>query len=108
MEVGVLTKTTYEHIGMDESNRPFIIGTTIKVIEIAADHLFRGWDALEIKFQYPHLQMSQIYSALAYYWDHKDVMDEQLKNEADEDERLWLESKKDDPLRKRLKAQGLI
>ena len=27
------------------------------------------------RFQYPHLALSQIHSALAYYWDNQDELD---------------------------------
>ena len=30
-------------------------------------------------FQYPHLTMSQIHSALAYYWDFKAEMDADIQ-----------------------------
>ena len=34
-----------------------------------------GWSPEELHFQYPHLTLGQIHSALAYYWDHRDELD---------------------------------
>ena len=66
----------------------WIEGTGIKVIEIVLAHIAHGWSPKEIKFQYPHPSLSQIYSALAYYWDNKDTIDSQIKKETEEIEKL--------------------
>jgi hypothetical protein len=34
-----------------------------------------GWTAEEIQINHRYLSMSQIHSAFAYYWDHKEAMD---------------------------------
>jgi uncharacterized protein (DUF433 family) len=68
-------KTGYQHVGLNDLGVPFIVGTTMKVIELVLDQMAYGWSAEELRFQHPYLSLGQIHSALAYYWDHKDVLD---------------------------------
>jgi len=67
--------TDYKYISLGENNIPYIAGTTMKVVELITSHLAYGWSPAELHFQYPHLTLSQIYSALSYYWDHKAEID---------------------------------
>ena len=75
----MLAETRYEHVILDDAHVPMIAGTTIKVVEIVLDHLAYGWSPEELHFQHPHLSMGQIYSALAYYWDHKAELDADIE-----------------------------
>ena len=68
-------ETTYEHIVLDERGIPHIEGTTMKVIELVLDTFTYGWSPEEAQYQHPYLSLGQVYSALAYYWDHKDMLD---------------------------------
>src|SRR5579859_7246757 len=71
-------QTPYEHIVVDASNVPTIAGTTLKVIELILEQTAYGWSAEELLFQHPYLTLGQIHSALAYYWDHKETLDEDI------------------------------
>ena len=73
-----LIETRYEHIVRDETGVPLIAGTTMKVIELVLEQNTYGWSAEELHFQHPYLTLGQIHSALAYYWDHKDALDEDI------------------------------
>ena len=68
------TPTQYMHIQL-QGNVAIIAGTTMKVVELVTSHLTYGWSPAELHFQYPHITLSQIHSALAYYWDHKTEID---------------------------------
>jgi uncharacterized protein (DUF433 family) len=70
--------TAYRHIHLDDRQIPIIAGTTMKVVEVVVSQKAYGWSPEEIHFQYPNLSMSQIYSALAYYWDYRSEMDIQI------------------------------
>jgi uncharacterized protein (DUF433 family) len=70
--------TGYQHVILDDAGVPQIIGTTMKVIELVLDQTAYGWSAEELRFQHPYLSLGQIHSALAYYWDHKDVLDQDI------------------------------
>jgi uncharacterized protein (DUF433 family) len=53
----------------------------IRVAQIAMDHLARAWSSEEISRQYPHLALSEIHSALAYYFDHQEEIDAEIQSE---------------------------
>src|SRR6059036_3200084 len=67
--------TMYEHLQFDANNVPFIVGTTMKVVELVMAQTAYGWSPEELHFQHPYLSLGQIYAALAYYWDHKVELD---------------------------------
>jgi len=100
-------ETRYEHIILDESKVPMIVGTTMKVIELVLDTTAYGWSPEELQFQHPYLTLGQIHSALAYYWDHKEELDgdvEQRLEFVDQIQRTL----KPSSLEARLKAKGLL
>ena len=70
-----VVETGYQHVVLDSAGVPFIVGSTMKVIELVLDQTAYGWSAEELRFQHPYLSLGQIHSALAYYWDHKDALD---------------------------------
>jgi uncharacterized protein (DUF433 family) len=80
--------TTYPHIELTPNGVPVIKNANIKVIEIVLDRLAYHWDADEIQRQHPHLQLSEIYSALAYYHDHQDEMDRIIERQLEDLERM--------------------
>jgi len=65
----------YAHIDYTSTGTPIIAGTQTKVEEIVLDHLAWHWDAETIHRNHPHLSLSQIHSAMAYYYDHQAEMD---------------------------------
>ncbi len=103
----MLVETRYEHIVLDQSQVPMIAGTTMKVIELALAHLAYGWSPEELHFQFPHLSLGQIHSALAYYWDHQAELDKDIERRLKSVDRLR-GSVGESPLAARLRAKGLI
>jgi uncharacterized protein (DUF433 family) len=73
-----LVETRYEHIVLDGAGVPRIAGTTMKVIELVLERSAYGWSPEELHFQHPYLSLGQIHSALAYYWDHQDELDQDI------------------------------
>src|SRR4029453_16105650 len=69
----------YPHIEFDASAIPLLAGTTMKVVELVMAQKAYGWSPEEIHFQHPYLSLSQIHSALAYYWDHREEMDRDIE-----------------------------
>ncbi len=61
--------------------KPCIAGTRIRVQDIFIWHELHSLSADEIVSRFPHLSMSDVYAALAYYWDHQDEMQNQMKEE---------------------------
>jgi uncharacterized protein (DUF433 family) len=80
--------TDYKHIQIDDNQVPVIAGSTMKVVEMITSHLTYGWSPEELHFQYPHIGLGKIYSALAYYWDHQEALDADMKRRLDEVENL--------------------
>jgi uncharacterized protein (DUF433 family) len=46
------TRTTYEHIRLDERGVPIIAGTTMKVVELVMAHMAHGWSPEELHFSF--------------------------------------------------------
>jgi uncharacterized protein (DUF433 family) len=66
-------------IELDEQGVAWIIGTRVKVIEVALDKLAHGSSPEEMAFQYPHLSLAQIHAALAYYYEHQGELDADIE-----------------------------
>ena len=102
----MLTETRYEHIQVTEDQVPMIVGTTMKVVELITNHLAYGWSPEELHFQHPYLSMGQIHSALAYYWDHKTELDQDIEERLESVDQIQ-KTTSPSSLVKRLKAKGL-
>ena len=70
-----LTATGYEHIVLDEGGVPRIAGTRLRAIDLVEAKHANGWTPEQLHEQHPELTLGQIYSALAYYWDHQEELD---------------------------------
>jgi uncharacterized protein (DUF433 family) len=103
----LIVETRYEHIVLDEAKTPIIAGTTTKVIELVLDNRSYGWSPEELHFQHPHLTLGQIHSALAYYWDHQEELDQDIARRLRQVDELK-QTLKPGSLETRLRAQGLI
>ncbi len=70
-----------EAIGIDpniRNGRPYIIGTSVTVLDVAIAQLYHALDADGIADWYG-LSLPQIYAALAYYYQHKSELDDQIR-----------------------------
>ena len=102
-----VVETQYEHVILNGDNVPVIAGTSMKVIELVLGRMAYGWSPEELHFQHPYLTLGQIYSALAYYWDHQEELDRDIERRlefADQVRRAIGPS----PLVARLRAKGLV
>ncbi len=100
-------ETRYEHIVIDEKGTPIVARSNMKVIELVLEKLAYGWSPEELYFQHPHLTLGQIYSALAYYWDHQEELDKEIERRQEFVEQLK-NAAGTSPLKARLKSRGLI
>lgn len=100
-----VVETRYEHIVLDDHSVPHIAGTTMKVIELVLAQSAYGWSPAELHFQYPYLSLGQIHSALAFYWDHQDDLDQDIARRRQQIARLR-QSTPPSPLLARLKPHG--
>jgi uncharacterized protein (DUF433 family) len=102
-----LTVTEYKYIQLDERNVLFIEGTSMKIIELIASVKAYGWSPEELLQSYPHLTLSKIYSALAYYWDRQAEIDADIEQREQYAEQLEREAG-ESPFAAKLRAQGLL
>lgn len=83
-----LAETKYEHIVLDDRGVPVIDGANTKVIEIVLPIRAYGISPEQLHLEMPHLSLGQIHSALAYYWDHKQELDSDIRRRRDLGEQL--------------------
>ena len=68
-------QTTYKYIvKKSHTNEPIIQDTRISVRDIV-EQWKMGVSPEEIPLQYPHITLSQVFEALAYYHDNKDEIE---------------------------------
>jgi uncharacterized protein (DUF433 family) len=99
--------TPYEHIVVEDKGVAVVADSRMKVAQLVSEVMAYGWSPEELHFQHPHLSMGQIHSALAYYWDHQEEINQQIEDDlqyADGMRRAAGET----PLAARLKAKGLL
>jgi uncharacterized protein (DUF433 family) len=63
--------------------RPVIAGTHIRVADLVASHVYRGLSPEELAVNF-RLDMGQVYAALAYYYMHKESLDNAMRDDADQ------------------------
>jgi uncharacterized protein (DUF433 family) len=97
-----MTAVVENHIEIDENRVAWIADTKVKVIEIAVDKIAHGSSPEELHFQYPHLSMSQIHAALAFYYDHREELEAEILERLREVNELAAKNA-DSPLQKKLR-----
>jgi uncharacterized protein (DUF433 family) len=102
-----MTAVLTSHIVLDDQGRPWIEGTTTKVIEVILDWLAYGWSPDEIHRQHPYLPLAKIHGAFAFYYDHQAEIDAEIERQEQEFGQLKSQTS-DSPLRKRLKSMGKL
>ncbi len=65
---------SYPHIETDEQGTPRVGKTRYAVLHLAAEHYHHGWSAEELLRQHPDLRPEEVYSALTYFYDHRQAM----------------------------------
>ena len=83
MSTGVSTQ-----IETDATGVAWISRSNTKVKEIVLDKLAYGWSPEEIHCQHRHLSMAQVHAALAYYYENQERMDEEIRRDLEEVERV--------------------
>ncbi len=100
-------ETNYEHIELNDEEIPIISDANMKVVELVLSKISYGWSPEELHFQHPCLTMGQIHSALAYYWDHQEKMEEDIERRLQKIQKMRSEAEPS-LLANRLKAKGLL
>jgi uncharacterized protein (DUF433 family) len=99
--------TTYGHIVLDDKGVAWIDDANTKVVELVEEVKAHGWSPEELAYQHPHLTLGQVHAALAYYWDHQEEIEAEIRR----GEALVEEIRREvgqHPLIEKLRAQGKI
>jgi uncharacterized protein (DUF433 family) len=70
---------TNSHIEVDEKGVARIARSRMKVIHLVMDKMANNSTPDQMQQAFPGLSLGQIYSALAYYYDHKNELDAQIE-----------------------------
>ncbi len=65
----------------DGQLRAYIAGTRVRVQDIYVDSEIHGKSPDEIVASLPHLTLAQVHAALAYYFDNRDAILEELRQD---------------------------
>jgi uncharacterized protein (DUF433 family) len=84
--------------------RPRIAGHRIRVQDIYVWHERMGKSPDEIVSDFPQLTLADVYAALAYFWDHRDEILEDVKRQDEFIEEM--KTKHPSILREKLKQMG--
>ncbi|MCZ7670207.1 MAG: DUF433 domain-containing protein [Chloroflexi bacterium] len=60
--------------------KPCVAGTGLRVTDLVIAHLFHQRSPAEITSDY-EISLAQVYAALAYYYQHKDELDEDVRHQ---------------------------
>ena len=80
------------HIEIDDKGVARIAGTRMKVRMIAEDRRYHGRTPEQMREDWPHLSLAQIYAALSYYYAHQAEMDAEMDRLEAEVERMRAEA----------------
>src|SRR5438270_11264779 len=59
--------------------RACIAGHRIRVMDIVVWHELRGYTPDEIVAMFPGITLADVYAAMAYYFDHRDEIDQEFR-----------------------------
>jgi hypothetical protein len=79
----------------------------MKVVELALEHEAWDWGPEELQANHPYLTLGQGYSALAYYYDHREDIDRDIERRMGLVRELKLTASPS-PLKARLAAQKTV
>jgi uncharacterized protein (DUF433 family) len=102
-----ITTTEYKYVQLDDRNIPIIEGTSMKIVELLTSVKAYGWTPEELLQSYPHLTLSKIYSALAYYLDNQQEIDADIERREEYVRQLEQEAG-ESAFAARMRAQGLL
>jgi len=69
----------YKYVAIDEDGIPTIKPTKTKIIQLISEKRAYKWGAKKQQEEHPYLILSQVHSALSYYFDHKKKIENDLK-----------------------------
>jgi len=80
-------KTTHPHVVCHDdlaSGSPVVSGTKFPVRSIVQYVLRQGLTPEELAREFPQLTLTKIYDALSYYYDHREEIDQELRENTED------------------------
>jgi uncharacterized protein (DUF433 family) len=65
----------------DGQDRAFLAGTRVRVQDVYVLAEIQGLDADQIVQQLPHLTLGQVHAALSYFFDHREQILEEIRQD---------------------------
>ena len=79
----------------------------VRVAQIVMDYLAYGWSAEEMCRHHLYLTPAEAHAAMAYYFDHQDEIDSEIRAEWEQAQRERLQAHRS-PFYVRMRAKGLF
>jgi uncharacterized protein (DUF433 family) len=86
-----MSATTTNHIESSDDvcgGRPRIVGTRIRVQDVYVWHELQGQSPEEIVTSFPQLSLAAVHAALAYYHDHREAIEQEVRAERAEADQM--------------------
>ncbi len=81
-------EVTYPHIAKAPDGTAHLARVPrVRVAQIVMDYLIHGWSVEEMCRQYPYLKPAEAHAAMAYYYDHREEIEDEIARETREAER---------------------
>lgn len=80
----MLTKTEHPHIQINSEicrGSPVIAGTRIRVVDVAMEYEYMNCSPDDIINAHPYLKLEQVHDALSYYYEHREELDEKIRED---------------------------
>jgi IS30 family transposase len=79
-----MAKIVYPHIPKDDGKPAHLSEhPRPQAAQIVMDYLTHGWSPSEICRQHAYLNRAEVHAALTYYYDYKDEIDDEIRDEWD-------------------------
>jgi uncharacterized protein (DUF433 family) len=99
---------TYPHIEKPEGEPAHLARVPrVRVAMIVMDYLVQGWSVEEMCRQYPYLKPAEAHAAMAYYYDHRQEIAEEIARETAEAEEARRQAPPT-PFQARMGAEGKL
>jgi uncharacterized protein (DUF433 family) len=82
------------------AGKPCIAGTRLRVQDVYVWHELQGLSADEIVSRFPDITMADVYAALTYFWEYREEVQRQMREETAFVERM--KQKHPSPLKEKL------
>ncbi len=103
------SQVIYPHIEKTSNDDPARLKRVprVRVAQIVMDYLAYGWSVEEMNRQHPYLTLGELHAAMAYYFDHQEEIEGEIRAEWSEAEEAKVTASPS-PFAVRMRANGLL